>query len=541
MSITHDRPPRRASRPVLLATLASVLMALPLSGTPGLLQRTDRATRIAAEGQRRADRGDGTFVNPIFAGEFPDPTVVRVGADYYMTHTSGTASPGLFVWHSRDLINWEPLGPAITQSPGDVWAPDIVHLNGLFYIYFPALVTDAAGKGRRTNFVVTAKNPAGPWSDPVDLGVGGIDPGHVVDARGQRFLYLDDGKVAPLSENGLSLAGPARKVYDGWEIPVDWNVECKCLESPKLFTRNGFYYLVSAQGGTAGPSTSHMIVVARSRSPLGPWENMPANPLLRTAARSERWWSQGHGTIIDGIDGRWWVVYHAFENGYRTLGRQTLLLPVEWTSDGWPRIPCGIDASHALKKPAGDRVDHGLPLSDTFETAAAGWQWRRWEPRPAADVYRRGDAGLQVTARGAGPADAALLTLAPLNHAYEVQVEVAREAGAEGGILLHYDGSNFAGIGVGRNGLRTFLKGKPLEQAALPPGVSRVLLKIRNIEHDVRMFYSVDGARWVPFETGMDLSGYHHDTLRNWSWLKVGLYAAGEGTVTFRDFRYRGF
>jgi hypothetical protein len=91
---------------------------------------------------------------------------------------------------------------------------------------------------------------------------------------------------------------------------------------------------VSAQGGTAGPSTSHMIVVARAKSPAGPWENMPSNPLLRTRDRAERWWSQGHGTILEAADGTWWVVYHAFENGYRTLGRQTLLMPIEWTADG---------------------------------------------------------------------------------------------------------------------------------------------------------------------------------------------------------------
>ena len=492
------------------------------------------------DGRPMADQGHGTYVNPIFAGEYPDPSVVRVGADYYMTHTSGTASPGLLVWHSRDLVNWEPLGPALAESPGDVWAPDITYVKGLFYIYFPALVRDAGGKSHRTNFVITASNPGGPWSKPRDLNVGGIDPGHVMDKDGRRYLYLDDGLMVPLSEDGLRVTGTPTRTYNGWDIPRDWNIECKCLESPKVFTRGDFFYLVSAQGGTAGPSTSHMIVVARSRSPLGPWENMPTNPLLRTASRAERWWSQGHGTLVDSPDGRWWVVYHAFENGYRTLGRQTLLLPVEWTSDGWPRISGGATGDKPLAKPAGQAVNGDLRLSDSFEGPGLGRQWHWWTPGIAPGTYQVGGGALVMKAAGTNAASASLLTLGPVNHAYEVEVDVEREGNVEAGLLLHYDAANFGGIGLGGRGIVTYLKAAPLERKALEPVPQRLRLKIQNIEHDVRLFYSVDGRTWEPMETGMEMSGYHHDTLRNWNWLKIGLYAAGEGSATFRNFQYRG-
>jgi xylan 1,4-beta-xylosidase len=533
---------RLAYAAIAAACLAAVgnraLHASQLTGA-----RRPGTAPVRAERQPVADLGNGRYLNPILAGEYPDPTVARVGADYYMTHTPGPASPGLLVWHSRDLVNWEPLGPALAKTVGDIWAPEIVHRDGLFFIYFPALVREPGASPRRSNFVITAKDPSGPWSDPIDLGVGGIDPGHVVDESGNRYLYLDDGKMAKLSADGLRVTAPPVKVYDGWNIPADWNVECKCLESPKLFRRNRYYYLVSAQGGTAGPSTSHMIVVARSASPTGPWENMPANPLLRTRTRAERWWSQGHGTILEAADGSWWVVYHAFENNFRTLGRQTLLLPVEWSADGWPRIPAGIDPAQDLPKPSGQDVGHGMTLSDGFAAGIPGWQWRWWDVRDGAawspSQPSRGEVHLR--ARGTGPADAALLTLAPVNHAYEAEVELDVPPGVEAGLLLHYDAENFGGIGAGNLVLRTFLKGRPLERVARPSNApGRVFLRIRNIEHDVRLSWSADGTTWTAFQTGMEMSGYHHDMLRNWGTLKIALFAAGDGTATFRHFRYRG-
>lgn len=523
--------------PALLASLAVAFAAAQGTSRP----RADaRASAVRAENQPAADLGNGRYLNPILAGEYPDPTVVRVGSDYYMTHTPGLGSPGLLVWHSRDLVNWEPLGPAVTTPVGDIWAPDISFHQGLFYIYFPAQVRDPDGKLRRTSFVVTAKHPAGPWSAPVDLRVPGIDPGHVVDASGHRYLYLSGGTVARLSADGLRVVEPPVKVYDGWAIPAEWNVECKCLESPKLFTRGGFFYLVSAEGGTAGPSTSHMIIVARSKSPLGPWENMPSNPLLRTSARSERWWSQGHGTILEAADGSWWVVYHAFENGYRTLGRRTLMLPIAWTADGWPRIPAGAKPWLALGKPAGENVGHGMPLSDDFAGPGLGWPWRWWEAADAASSYSPASGDLRVRARGRGPSDAALLTLAPVNHSYEAEVEFTVPPGVEAGLLLQYSKEHFAGIGASADGLRTYVKSRPDTEEKRHMTGRSVFLRVRNIEHDVRLLFSEDGTAWAPLGGGFDMSGYHHDTFGEWGTLKIGLYAAGEGTAVFKRFRYRG-
>lgn len=280
-------------------------------------------------GQDRLNVEHTVYPVPILAGDYPDPSIVRVGEEYYMTHSSFHYIPGLLIWHSRNLSDWEPVGHAVHEHVGLIMAPDLIYHEGLYYIYFPA---------NGTNWVVTAQDPSGPWSGPIDLQVGLIDPGHAADGEGNRYLYLSDGHVIRLSPDGLSTEGELMKVYEGWRYPTEWRTEGFYLESPKMTYRNGYYYMTSAQGGTAGPATSHMIVSARSMTPLGPWENSPYNPIVRTQSREERWWSKGHGTLVDTPEEDWWIVYHAYEKEYLTLGRQTLIEPVEWTEDGWFKL-----------------------------------------------------------------------------------------------------------------------------------------------------------------------------------------------------------
>ena len=262
-----------------------------------------------------------------------------------MTFSSFDAYPGLVVWHSRDLVNWTPIGPALRKNVGAVWAPDLVKHQGRYYIYFP-------GVGPyRSNYVVWADDIRGPWSDPIDLKIGRIDPGHAVGPDGRRYLFLSAGYRVALADDGLSVIGEPVKVYDGWPIPESYVIEGFAQEGPKILRRGDYYYMVLAEGGTAGPPTGHMIVAARSRSIDGPWENSPYNPIVRTRSGAEPWWSRGHGTLVEDAAGQWWMVYHAYEKDYLTLGRQTLLEPVEWTSDGWFRIRAG-DPARPIVKPS---------------------------------------------------------------------------------------------------------------------------------------------------------------------------------------------
>ena len=271
------------------------------------------------------------FPRRVFAGDSPDPTILRDGVEFYVTFASFDYYPGLVIWHSRDLFNWSRLGPALTTNVGPVWAPELVKHRDRYFIYF------AVAGARATNYVIWSDDIRGSWSQPMDLHIHGIDPGHVVDADGQRYLFLSGGRRVALDDSGLSVRGVPEQVYEGWPYPSDWEVETFALEAPKLFRRGDFYYLLSAQGGTAGPPTSHMVVAARATALTGPWMHSPHNPIVRTWSADDRWWSKGHGSVVEDIDGQWWMLYHAYENGFRTLGRQTLIQPVEWTADGWFR------------------------------------------------------------------------------------------------------------------------------------------------------------------------------------------------------------
>ncbi|HMA51286.1 MAG TPA: family 43 glycosylhydrolase, partial [Magnetospirillaceae bacterium] len=291
----------------------------------------------ATEGQRSADLGNGTFLNPIVAGDHPDPTILKDGADYYMTFTSFSSYPGLVIWHSTDLVNWTPLVPALTKPIGVVFAVDLCKHDGRYFIYIPA----DPGTGW-TIFVLWADKIEGPWSDPVDLKIPGcIDPCHVVGEDGKRYLFVNGIRRIRLTDDGLAADGPLEKAYEPWHYPEDWVVENFAPEGPKLRRHGEYFYLVSAVGGTAGPPTGHMVIAARSKSINGPWEHCPHNPLVRTRSAEELWWSRGHASLVEGPAGDWWMVYHGIENSFRTLGRQTLLEPIEWTKDGWFRAKGG--------------------------------------------------------------------------------------------------------------------------------------------------------------------------------------------------------
>jgi xylan 1,4-beta-xylosidase len=486
------------------------------------------------EGQRKADLGNGSYLNPILAGDHPDPSILKDGDDYYMTFSSFDAYPGLVLWHSRDLVNWEPVGPALFKNVGAVWAPDLVKHGGRYYIYFPGIGS------YRSNYVVWADDIRGPWSEPIDLKIGRIDPGHAVGPDGTRYLFLSAGHVVQLAPDGLSVVGKERKIYDGWKYPDDWVVEGFAQEGPKILARGGYYYMVLAEGGTAGPPTGHMIVSARSRSIDGPWENSPYNPIVRTRSSSERWWSRGHGTLVEGPDRKWYMVYHAYEKDFYTLGRQALLEPIEWTADGWFRT-AGTDPSRPIPKPSGGRaVAHGFALSDDFGTSRMGIQWGFYKGSVSdRERYRYEKGALVLRAKGSSPTDCSPLSFVVGDHAYEVEVEIDADPGTTAGLLLFYSSRLYAGLGFSSSNfiMHSYGLDRP---GAKPSHVGQALhIRLRNDRHILTMFYSVDGTRWERYDRGMELSGYHHNVAYEFLSLRPALYAAGSGEVRFRNFKYR--
>ena len=493
------------------------------------------------DGQRKADLGNGQFLNPVIPGDRPDPAILKDGADYYMTFSSFESYPGMIIWHSQDLVNWVPIGPALKTSIGSVLAVSLVKHNGRYFIYMPA------GGGpknlRRGTYVIHADDMRGPWSEPVACEVwGGIDPSHVVGEDGKRYLFLNGIDRVKLTDDGLKAAGPVERVYNGWKYPEEWIDEAFSLESPKLFRRGEYFYLVCAQGGTYGPPTGHMITVARSKSIHGPWENDPGNPIIRTRHASEPWWLKGHGTPIEGPAGDWWIVYHAYENGFRTLGRQCLLEPIEWTADGWFNAK-GTDLSKPLAKPRGGKdIGSGYALSDDFSADRFGMQWSFY--KPGVDEAARallGNSVLTLTGKGDSPLNCSPLTCIVSDRSYEASVELELVGAAEGGLLLFISDRLFIGMSHTGTKLKTYTAGTPWRGGQGVDSVTRrIHLKITNDRHVITFHTSLDGQAWTRGPVRFYTAGYDAATTTGGESLRVALLSAGMGAVRFRDFRYRG-
>jgi beta-glucosidase len=296
-----------------------------------------------------------SYRNPILAGFYPDPSITRAGKKFYLVHSTFAYFPGIPVFESSDLVHWKQIGNVIDRpsqlafdglgiSRG-VFAPTIEYHDGTFYVVNTAV--DGGG-----NFFVTAKNPAGPWSDPVWLkDIDGIDPSFFFDKDGKVYLLnngppegkpLYDGHRAVWMQQ-LDLAagkpvGPRKVLVNGG---VDLSRQPVWIEGPHLYNKDGWYYLMCAEGGT-GPN--HSQVILRSRSVWGPYEAYAGNPILTqrdlAADRPDPITNAGHADLVEAPDGSWWATFLAsrtYDGGHYNTGRETFLLPVTW-KDGWPVI-----------------------------------------------------------------------------------------------------------------------------------------------------------------------------------------------------------
>jgi len=305
------------------------------------------------------------YRNPILAGFYPDPSVVRVGEDYYLVNSSFAWYPGVPIFHSLDLVNWEQIGHVLDrpeQLPlsgagvsGGIYAPTIRFHNGRYYM----ITTNVSQIG---NFYVIAENPAGPWSNLIALPeIVGIDPSFFFDDDGKAYIVhngvppgnkpLYPGHRAlylfPFDVNSGKVSGPGKMIVNGGTDPAKNPV---WIEGPHIFKRNGFYYLIAAEGGTA---EQHSEVVFRSRSVDGPYESYSGNPILtqRTLppSRPDPITSTGHADFVETQNGEWWAVFlgcETYEDDFYNTGRQTFLLPVKWV-DGWPVI---LDADKVVPR-----------------------------------------------------------------------------------------------------------------------------------------------------------------------------------------------
>lgn len=527
----HGKPAERMTRRGFVATAAAAPAAFA-SAAPAPAPRHGSGV----EGQRTADLGNGLYVNPVVPGDRADPTILKDGSDYYLTCSSFQLYPGAVIWHSRDLVNWAPVGAALRRNIGTVWAMDLVKHGGRYFIYIPVLQPD-----RTAVYVIHADHIRGPWSDPIDLKLDGcIDPGHAVGEDGTRWLFVNGIRRVRLSDDGLSTVGALAHAHTPWQYPKDWVVEMFAPEGPKLLRRGGYFYMIAAVGGTSGPPTSHMVTVARSRSIDGPWEDCPFNPIVRTRSADEPWWSRGHASVVEGPAGDWWMVYHGYENGWRTLGRQVLLEPVRWTADGWLR-PLGGTLARALPKPRGGLPSPaGAALSDDFTQDRLGTQWALFAPKgDELDRVRLERGALVLRAKGTSLADCSPLVCTVGDRHYEAEIEFELDAGVQAGMALFYDGRGHLGLGFDGETMFTHQFGEEQAWMRTRAPARRYRIRLRNVEHNVSFDYALDDGPWVRQDWQREVSGYHHNVFGGFLALRIALFASGRGEVRWRRFRYR--
>jgi xylan 1,4-beta-xylosidase len=467
------------------------------------------------------------YRNPIMGGDHPDASPIRVGNEFYLTHSSFDYAPGLLIWHSSDLVNWRPVAAALRRYHGSIWAPYLCEYDGRFYIYFPS---------DNRIFVVYAAQPTGPWSEPIDLGISAIDPAHIAE-NGRRFLYMNGGQMAELTADGLAVKTPPRQVFEPWPIPATTRIECTCLEGPKLLEHNGYFYLNVAEGGTGGPATSHSVISARSRHADGPWEFSPYNPIVHTQSRDDRWLSLGHGRLVDTADGKWYMTVHSYENGYRTLGRQLLLLPVEWTADGWFRVRPEIAADSAIPMPVSTSSQEPfLDPSDNFTSPELGLQWGFWHEYDPAR-FETGKGFLRLATRGKSLQDTSVLSTPVGGHSYTVEVEIELEEGCEAGLLLFYDPEHATGITLGPEGVKVRV-GNGLIFTHSEDKAKRATLRVVNDRQEIDFYLRREGQPWQRIPESAEISGMHHNVIGGFLDVRPALSAWGSGNAIFRSFRF---
>lgn len=465
----------------------------------------------------------------ILAGDYADPSIMRDGKDFYLTHSMFNYNPGFLIWHSQDLVNWEPVCRVATKHIVDAWAPDLLKHNGKYYLYFPS---------QNKVFVCIADRVEGPWSEPIEVkGTVGIDPGHVVSSEGKRYLFVNFGRMAPLNDEGTALTDTMRVVHKGWEIPKQWVTEGKYpityLESPKLIHHNGYYYLTSAEGGTAGPPTSHMVVSARAKSLEGPWEESPYNPIIHTYSSTEPWWSKGHGTLIDDAEGNWWIVYHAYANNYHSLGRQTLIEPVEFTPDGWFRSVRNQQLPKAEKA-----IKHGFDLNDDFKSDTLGLQWTFYKEY-AQEAVSVGNGKMVLNGKGTDVTNGRYMPITAEDKGYDVECEV-NLTGKEAGLMLFYSEKGFSGLTSDGKNLKLYHKGELVKQIPNKLG-KKFSIRLRNLGNQltVQTKKSEKDNKWTTLAKGLDLTDLNHNKLRGFVALRPGVVSVGKGKNEFMHFRYK--
>jgi xylan 1,4-beta-xylosidase len=486
------------------------------------------------------------YTNPILSGFYPDPSICRVDKDYYLVTSSFEYFPGIPIFHSRDLVHWRNIGYGITRpeqlpvhagrgaSSGGIFAPTIRWHNGIFYI----ITTNINGGG---NFLMTAVDPAGEWSNPIWLDQSGIDPS---------LFFDDDGKVYFSGTNGGIVVREIDVTTGQFLTPevVAWSgTGGQYPEAPHLYRINGQYYLMIAEGGT---EYGHMETIARSSSPLGPYEPCPRNPILSHRSYYSPIQVTGHADIVQIPDGSWWLVCLGVRpNGYppcHHLGRETFLAPLTWDADGWPIVG---ENGHIPEEGPGPNIPvHKWPVSpgiDHFNKPVLEMAWNFVRAHPDSPAPSSWSLAARPGWLRLNGTPANLSTLEPCALVLRRQQHTDCRAAA----LLEFDpvGENEeAGLTVRMNErhhyeiAKTLRDGQPVlivrrqigslaaEVAVQPVPAQPLTLEIRADRDSYRFGYSLPGLDFYELAHG-ETRYLSTEVAGGFTGVFIGMYATGNG------------
>ncbi|MGH8501463.1 MAG: family 43 glycosylhydrolase [Gammaproteobacteria bacterium] len=437
-------------------------VALAGTYTAPAVSSVNHTEATSADSDRSAPPATGvSYTNPVLAGNYPDPSVVRVGKDYWATATSSGWAPQFPILHSRDLVNWSVAGSVFQQRPawsdGNYWAPEITHHRGQYFVYY---VARKIGGGRCVA-VATSRQPTGPYQDHGPLvcqKLGSIDPMAIRDEHGQPYLVWKRGGntrnlptpilAQKLSKDGLRLIGERTEL-----IRNDAAWEAKVVEAPFIVRRGGWFYMFYSGDDCCSLQCNYALGVARSPYLLGPWEKNPANPILKG---NETWKCPGHGSVVRDAQGLTYLLYHAFQRDAVYVGRQALLDEVKWGANQWPTINAGNAPSGQALSPHGiEPLNAEFSFVDDFTSSGLtpGWQWPQAnQPSARLDVTRNG--WLALSPARARAHDVVGAVMARPTTAGDYVVTTAADTrdmrpGALAGLAAFGDSQNALGIAVG--------------------------------------------------------------------------------------------
>ena len=406
-----------------------------------------------------------TYRNPVMRSFHADPSIVRVGDDYYMVNSSFIYFPGIPISHSKDLVNWQLIGYAVTdpdwasehlgrlEGGRGFWAPDISYHDGRFYICATLRNNDDM-EYPQTQIVTSSDRPEGPYDTPVIHNISGIDPSLFTDDDGRRYMLLNRGAcLMEVSSDGKRILSDPEMIAYGWSGHAP--------EGPHLIKKDGYYYCFLAEGGTG---RGHMITVLRSRNLKGPYENCAYNPIMTQKDPIAPIQCCGHGKPVMTQDGSWYMVYlceRMIDGKWGMLGRETALDKITWTADGWPIVNMRKGPSYIAKLPY-DLMDSTYVANDSkipnegkcnMTIPDFVWLFARTADKKFVDV--RQDSSVMIKGDGRDLCDIGCRSFAVYNQKDLVcrdEIQMISPDGLldheEAGMTLYYDENSYIKFGL---------------------------------------------------------------------------------------------